>query len=246
MNRRTTQVIYPAGLIEKTEAVDEVRATSAGYFFKLLNERAIQCARGSQFKYEIYLFGHSMGAIVLNKAFTEYRADWIESGAIKEIAYMAAACSVADGLNALKPLLLAYNTNGSPLLFHNLTLNRVAEIAEPTAFGVAPSGSLLEYIDQHLESPDSAVDRTLGSEVNVLPAIHVFDGIQQYCRFKGFDRFPHTLPTKHSDFNKVPFWLPEFWDPSTKTAHGNSYPSDWLEHYQPARALPLHLRPAKR
>jgi len=246
MKRRTTQIVHPAPLFSKTEEHEAWRRKAAGEFFNILNARTTNGTLQRQFKYEIYFIGHSMGAMVLNKIFTQYRSEWIESRSVNRIVYMAAACSIGEALEAIKPLLVAYNTNGAPLKFHNLTLNRVAEIAERSLWGIAPTGSLLEYIDQHLETPDAAINRTMGSEVNILAAIHLFDDVQNYCEFKAFDRDPGRLPAAHSDFNLCPFWRPAFWDLKTETDAGrNNYPKKWIKLHPAAKNLPLQQQPAR-
>jgi len=123
--------------------------------------------------------------------------------------------------------------------FYNLTLNRVAEAAESAAWGLAPRGSLLEYIDQHLEHPQTVLGRTMGSEVNVLAAIRVFQPIMTNSHFKAFDRIEGNMPQEHGDFNKCPFWEKKFWQEDTITGYRpnkqhvltpiNSYRADWAK-----------------
>jgi hypothetical protein len=219
MKRRTLNMFMPALLFDKPpkgvpamEWYREVRSRGAGAFFQILGEFV---AKNPNQQFEITFVGHSMGALVVNNVLTQYRNDFIKNRALKRIVYMAAACSVNDGLQAIKPLLEEYNrsTNLPPRLqFYNLTLNPVAELAERSAYGFTPPGSLLEWIDQHLENPDSVVHRTLGSEVNVLASLDAFEEIWPYCKFKAFDRAYGAIPSEHGDFNKSPFWREEFWE----------------------------------
>ena len=87
--------------------------------------------------------------------------------------------------------------------------------------GAAPSGSLLTYIDQHLETPDHPFDRTFGSEVNIhssLTALRKELGdVGKYIEFKAFDRYPNYIPSTHEEFNESPFWKKSFWKVSTQT-----------------------------
>ena len=255
MNRRTSLLFYPSAMFDleardPSRGIEEVQERSGSAFFRALIAR-IKSSRERGISYEITFVGHSMGAIVLNKLFTEYRRQLIETRAIRNIVYMAAACSINSGVNAIKPLLLAYNTNngssngssGTPpprptLRFYNLTLNRVAEISERNAAGLAPCGSLLDNIDDHLESPDTPLDRTLGSEVNILSAVEVFQEVFAFCEFKSFDRMPGHYPTGHGQFHLCPFWRHTFWDkdyfvPEETTKHRpterNCYPKDWIK-----------------
>jgi hypothetical protein len=239
MNRRTKNLFYPPEVFDLTSTTEKKGAEmiGAGHFFKLLMDRV--AARTNGPRYEITFVGHSMGTIVLNKVFTEYHDEWVRNGVIDNIVYMAAACTIGDAKQALLPLLSSLNTNSNQhVRFYNLTLDRIAEIKEPSASGFAPYGSLLEYIDQHLETPQTVLDRTMGSEVNALAAIHVFQPIYQYCEFKAFDRYPNWIPQRHGDFNLCPFWEKAFWSSDTLTFHLdnkpalylNSYPRDWQIH----------------
>jgi predicted esterase len=250
MNRRTTMLFYPSGMFDmrKREAVEEgieeLQARSAGAFFRTLIAR-IERSQTQGIKYEVTFVGHSMGAMVLNKLFTEYRQPLIKGQAVRNIVYMGAACSINQAANAIKPLLLACNTNAAEpqLLFYNLTLNRVAEISERSAWGFSPCGSLLDNVDDHLESPDTPLDRTMGSEVNVLSSVEVFKDVFAYCQFKSFDRLPFCYPAAHSDFHFCPFWRRTFWDrnhrvPDYDGKHPeprNCYPTDWIEQEKRGR-----------
>jgi len=239
MKRRTTHIVHPAPLIGNPADPDAIKEKGAGHFFDLLNKRAEQSNSGETYSYEVYFIGHSMGAIVLNNIFTKYNRDWMRSKSIRGITYMAAAASVNETADAVIPLLLGYAANNVPFTFHNLTLNRVAEISERMAYGVAPAGSLLEQVDQHVGGPNAMPDRTMGSEINVLNAIHLFDEVKAYCEFKAFDFKPGYRPATHSDFNKLPFWKPSFWSQDTVTTPNgrNYYGKRWLREYKPAQEL---------
>lgn len=260
MNRRTSMLFYPSAMFDMQkrgkldERIEAIQHRSGSDFFRVLLER-VQSQRTNGFNYEVTFIGHSMGTIVLNKLFTEYREPLVESRAVRNIVYMGAACSINQTANAIKPLLRAANTNtddsqkgasqaranAKPALrFYNLTLNRVAEISETSAWGFIPAGSLLDNIDEHLESPDTPLDRTMGSEVNILSSVEVFKDVFDYCQFKSFDRVPGCLPAEHGDFHLCPFWRPSFWQydqvvsAPAKTWRGkrNCYPHDWREREQ--------------
>src|SRR2546430_3482252 len=115
MNRRTSLLFYPSPMFDlesrdPSKGIEEIQDRSASAFFRALIAR-IQSSRERGIHYEITFMGHSMGAIVLNKLFTEYRRQLIETRAIHNIVYMAAACSINSGVNPIKPLLLAFNPN---------------------------------------------------------------------------------------------------------------------------------------
>ena len=155
-----------------------------------------------------------MGTMVLNHLFSTQRSALVDANAIDNIIYMGAACSVIDAIQTLDPLMESYGTNKPPQ-FYNLTLHPLAEMSEemfPEKWpaGILPAGSLLHLIDTHLESPNTPLDRTLGSQVNVMSSIEAFNRIKANCHFKGFDFVPGVLPTRHGDFSKSPFWQEDF------------------------------------
>ena len=234
MKRRTSNIFYPVYFFDNRH--DE--GTAAGDFFQTLIDR-IKIKQDEnnknvkKFEYEITLVGHSMGAIILNKVLSKYQKEWITTKSLNNIVYMAAACSISEAKDAIIPLL---ERNGGPdpvkhTDFFNLTLNRVAEISEPVGKYSAPSGSLLVYIDNHYEKPEMQLDRTLGTEVNILSAINVFNQIKPYVHFKSFDRKHEHIPSKHGDFNNCPFWRESFWNTDTEigTTGLNCYPEKWLD-----------------
>lgn len=167
--------------------------------------------------YDISLIGHSMGTMFLNHALTSYQQDWVDSGSLNNIVYMAAAADMETSFSALSPILKSSSKAGSrPVNFYNLTLNRVAEVSEMHVGGVVPTGSLLISIDQHHERPEHPLRRTLGSEINVLSSIDVIDetlaGAKGTLVFKSFDRNDGDLPKHHGDFGHMTFWRSSTWE----------------------------------
>jgi hypothetical protein len=241
MKRRTSNMLHPPELFEDPHMTEEKRTRietkAVGQFFGLLQARLDRST--NKCPYAVTFVGHSMGTIVLNKFFGEYHDELVKNGAVRIIVYMGAACSVGEAKQALIPLVGGMKDMAEPVQFYNLTLNRVAEVAESAAGGFAPRGSLLEYIDQHLEHPQTVLGRTMGSEVNVLAAIRVFQPIMTNSHFKAFDRIEGNMPQEHGDFNKCPFWEKKFWQEDTITGYRpnkqhvltpiNSYRADWAK-----------------
>ena len=151
---------------------------------------------------EITLVGHSMGAIVINQSVRYLRAE-----AIRRIIYMAAACSIRETSDAITPLML----ENPQTEFHVLTLHPMSETEETNAWDFIPRGSLLEWIDNWYTNPPSHTHRRLGKWVNLIPAIHLFYRVKDRFSVKAFDAKPDTLPRRHGDFNRCPFWRREFW-----------------------------------
>lgn len=176
----------------------------------------LRARASTQYQYQLTLVGHSMGTMVMNHALTRYRDEFLAGDELHNIVYMAAAADISESLDALTPIMVLNGAPRSkPVNFYNLTLNRVAEVAEMHWFGALPTGSLLISIDQHHERPEHPVRRTLGSEVNVLTALDEFDeafaGVRGELVFKAFDREPDEKPHMHGDFSKMPFWRSELW-----------------------------------
>lgn len=239
MKRRTKNIFYPPETFIAGDTMDYVEG---GRFFKLLLKRI----NGNKqfYDYEITLVAHSMGTMVLNHAFKKYRSSWIESDALKNIVYMAAAASLQNTMDSVFPIISQINDKpGQTVTFYNLTLNRLAEISETTAQSLLPNGSLLINIDDHLETPETPLDRTMGQETNVLAVIPVIKGqlgnSVTHAQFKSFDRYQHYGPDKHGSFNKMPFWRKSFWSVDTQTKKPwsgetpgclfNGYPKNWLD-----------------
>lgn len=216
MKRRTSNIFYPVHFFDNRYE----NGIAGGDFFGLLFER-ITSEKKNAYKYEITLVGHSMGTIILNKVLSKFQREWRNTKSLKNIVYMAAACSINEAKDTVVPLILSMkeSSQGESEIphFYNLTLNRAAEIDECVGYYTAPSGSLLEYIDDHYEKPEMQLDRTLGKEVNVLASAQVFDGVKPYVHFKSFDRYTGYIPAGHGDFNKCQFWKNSFWSTDTMT-----------------------------
>lgn len=104
---------------------------------------------------------------------------------------------------------------GKGLRIYSLMLHPLAEQKETFLGGVAPRGSLLEWIDTMYEGSNTMFDRTFGKWRNLRVAKHLFpDKVQERMLFKifnlsGGERNPKT----HSEFNdgKMRFWCRQFW-----------------------------------
>jgi hypothetical protein len=156
--------------------------------------------------WEITLVGHSMGAFVINEVLANY-----PDLPVKNIVYMAPACSVRDAEKVIVPYLKRH----PGCRFFLLTLHPIAEADEMygvlPGYDVLPRGSLLEWIDNWYTDPPSHLDRVLGKWLNVIPAIQVFFDVRDRVFIKSFDVGSGSQPQKHGDFNAFAFWHPAFW-----------------------------------
>jgi pimeloyl-ACP methyl ester carboxylesterase len=165
----------------------------------------------------IVLVGHSMGTIVLNEVLRRY-----PDLPVTDIVYMAAACSVRDFMESVIPFLEQHPSTQ----FYNLTLDPRADAAEVNRGGIAPRGSLLEYIDDYLAEPETYLDQTLGKFTHILVSHHVIpNSVRGQVHIKAFGIYDEAnpgyganrrKPMKHGEFNDpdVPFWRRDFWLPT--------------------------------
>ena len=117
-------------------------------------------------EYEITLVGHSMGTIILNEVIRRYG-----NLPFRNIVYMGAACTIKDFEDSVIPYLQQHRTNG--VNFYNLCLHPLAERHETNGRDLIPRGSLLEWIDNFLSSPQTVPDHTLGKFENFVRAAHL-------------------------------------------------------------------------
>lgn len=166
---------------------------------------------------EMTLIGHSMGTIVLNRVLREF-----PDLPVRNIVYMAAACSIDDFRTSVIPYLL--RDENQEARFYNLMLHPDAEVREyqKSFLDLTPRGSLLVWIDNFLSAPQTTLDRTLGAWENIIQATHVIPlAVRPRITLKAFCIGGQTCeaPTTHGAFSdKVyRFWRPEFWQIPERT-----------------------------
>lgn len=131
----------------------------------------------------------------------------------------------AQNEKAIEELKIIEELDG-PFKFYNLSLHPFAEAWEENLWGLLPSGSLLEWIDQIIENPADGLDRTLGKWANVSPLLAAQVGGPEdenfdrnllekcYMHFSRFGLNPKQ-PLEHSDFgnkdDRFEYWKPEKW-----------------------------------
>lgn len=187
---------------------------------------------------EITLIGHSMGAIVASEIVNTF-----PDLPFRNIVFMGAAVSIKEFSGSVQRILLqrvkesglnvsncipekvgilgnAKEAETKPFCFFNLSLHPYAEATEENAFGAAPSGSLLEWIDTNFTQPADLSDRTLGRWVNISPLrftlkTELLDkGYMHFKRF-GLDfKGPHSHggladPNESKEYGV--YWEPRYW-----------------------------------
>lgn len=176
--------------------------------------------------YEVTLVGHSMGTIVLSEFFRSHKNYKCLSASVKQIVYMAAACSIRDLKDAVIPFMQNYNKDAK---FYNLSLHPLNDSGEANwqYVDMVPRGSLLEWIDNFLTTPATPLDRTLGKWENIIQATHIIpDDVRPRITIKGFGvgEKSTTGPQTHGQFDDFcsikdddncqnwKFWDPVFWE----------------------------------
>lgn len=176
-------------------------------------------------KTPIDVFGHSMGAIVLNEAIAMHpRLNY------RDIVYMAPACS----LHSVQSTVLPYLDQNKKAKFYILTLHPHGEAGEVPGHMVAGQiihrGSLLVWIDEIFQPTRSFTDRTLGQIDNLTDASGVIDiklKDRVFVRTFGFGAFsnkprsPELGPQQHGQFSN---YQCEFWKPGFYKPHGTFIP----------------------
>ncbi len=225
MVRRTrTTIRKPAEFDPKRRDISEIRRypKGTGGFSKFFAELE-HCVRNDArciapetaaalSDVEITVIGHSMGATILNDLLRLY-----DELPYRNVVYMGAATSIRRFLETVAPVMESH----WDMRFYNLSLHPVADGREVSGQGLAPSGSLLEWVDDMYGAPPTMLDRTLGKWVNVAAAAHIFpEHLRGRMMFKVFGfRRPNREnndpgdPTEHGDLNdtEMHYWLPDFW-----------------------------------
>lgn len=157
----------------------------------------------NEVKYDVTLIGHSMGAIVLNEVIRKF-----PGLPIKNIVYMGAAASSRRVLENIIPFLQEHPQSR----FFNLSLDPKAEDREASVYGLAPSGSLLVWIDEMYTTPETYLERTFGRWANVQKILHVIPSdVKERMFFKVFNYGP-CEPKSHGEFDDHGrYWEPKYW-----------------------------------
>lgn len=187
---------------ENSAAINSTAATMS--FMSMLNT-----AIASDPRYEVTLIGHSMGGIVVNRILRN-----IPDLRVSNIVFMASADSLENFMYTTVPYVKRQSGKNRSVAVYNLHLHPENEDREVTAYGFAPSGSLLVWIDNAFGNPDYTLQRTAGRWSNmkqILPLID--DSIAQKFRFKVFGRTKNSCeqPQKHGEFDDCNY---RFWDES--------------------------------
>ncbi|WP_221031525.1 alpha/beta hydrolase [Actomonas aquatica] len=171
---------------------------------------------------EIYLHGHSMGAIIANDLVRMY-----PDLPYKRIVHLASADSVRNWVDKTEPYLRKHPETE----FYNLVLHPVNEEREDISMvTLLPEGSLLVWLDSMFTKPDHVMDRRSGRWDNAKYLLASYANIVEQrtgsvgkgteaeqnaaaVRLKVFNLDPDSkdTPQTHGDFKDKPFWEKGFY-----------------------------------
>jgi pimeloyl-ACP methyl ester carboxylesterase len=212
MVRRTRTMFFPSGnFITVSGQSDQTKLYygAAYQFFDQLDQFL-----KTHPTYYLDLIGHSMGTIVINEALRNF-----PDLRIRNLVYMGAACSLRDFLAAGG----AYLKSHPETEFYNLSLHPRKEIDETNVDGIPIRGSLLTWIDEFFQTPESFLDRTLGSFENAVIACQLLPSTNRaHLKAFGITAGKESAgPQKHGEFNAFKFWEYKYW--STQVPIGETY-----------------------
>lgn len=172
-------------------------------FLKRLNNH-VKGARGNHPELELTLMGHSMGGIIINRALRD-----LPDLEVDNIVYMASADNLQNYLDTTIPQV----EKRKSLQIYNLHLHPENEDREISSGGLAPSGSLLAWIDHTYDTPEYILQRTSGRWSNIRRVRNFIPvtSLSNY-HFTVFGRGPaKNGPQTHGSFDDFNFWEKSYW-----------------------------------
>ncbi|MEW6594294.1 MAG: alpha/beta hydrolase [Thermodesulfobacteriota bacterium] len=217
MKRRTHTMFTPQPK-DKTAGLQPDGDTRK--FLKELNAHVKKIRSEGNQEFELTLMGHSMGGIVLNRALRDLSDDLTE---VDNIVYMASADNLQNYLDATIPMIKkAVDHQKKPPQIYNLHLHPENEDREISSCGLAPSGSLLAWIDHTYDTPEYVLQRTSGRWTNIRRVHNLIPTeLRENYHFRVFERgSSKKRPQTHGSFDDFNFWDKSFWN-------GTKEPQSW-------------------
>jgi hypothetical protein len=231
MNQRRTRVLYQSNQEFVDEAGGKYSPPAGGLaqFMERLAreyylENAPDISEDKKKPWDITLVGHSMGAIILNEAIRRFGVTTLQDKSgmrvevmlpFNRIVYLGAASSIRDYEDSVFP----YLKRNQQARFYHLVLHEEAEERETAGFDLALRGSILVWLDDFMNDPETPLDRTLGNYVNLMLAAHdTPDAVRRRISIKAFGAGKTAkAPQTHSELTeKFVFWKEECWKPGER------------------------------
>lgn len=212
MLRRTNTPFYrPSDLENEDHEIEFGYKSGTGALSQFLIELK-NAIRTETLPVRITIVGHSMGAIIVNKM-----VNMDHDLPFKTIVHMASADSIKNLFETIVPYVSTHDVR-----FYSLSLHPENEDREVSAWGLAPSGSLLVWIDNMFTTPETVINKRSGRWSNMERAIPLLpESARNKMFFKifGLDdagsvrREDGLLsePQKHGEFGDLPFWSERSW-----------------------------------
>ena len=199
MLRRTQTLFWTTDSLQPGDGGDHDRGA-----LKALLDELEQLQHATPFK--ITLVGHSMGAIVANRMLAE-----APSLVYQRIVHMASADSVQNTFDLTFNYLRSQA--GESTAFYSLMLHGHNENREVSAWGLAPSGSLLAWIDNMFTTPPTSRSRTAGRWSNMRRFVsQIPESVKSRTYFTLYARDAQGHPLQHGEFDDCRFWTDAFWN----------------------------------
>ena len=220
MRRRVGTMVHSRRDFSSSASLDPDYHPPRGAAYALLDSlQAMSLAQGADSvpserrrRRAFILAGHSMGTIVIDELLEHF-----PDLPVARIVYLAPATTVAELETGVVRFL---QRHPSTLYYHGM-LHPYADAGEwqPGMLDLVPRGSLLEWVDDYLATPDTPLDRVSGKWSNLVPATHIFPpSIRDRVVLKAFgvrDPFDRGDPVlygrmhQHAGFSDPGF---AFWD----------------------------------
>lgn len=115
----------------------------------------------------LVLAAHSMGTVVIDRILL-----YFPQLPVARIVYLAPATTMTE----LETGVIRFLERNPSTLYYHGTLHPYADAGEwqPGFLDLVPRGSLLEWVDDHLTSPDTPFDRVSGKWTNIVTAPQIF------------------------------------------------------------------------
>ncbi len=182
--RRRTQTMFRRREDMARRAVVTGYRPSTGAASILLDSLAALVAAGCDAtgvcRTQLNLVGHSMGSMIVARVLRT----WPQLP-VHRIYFLGAAASVAD----IETSVIPYMRRHPATRFYNGMLHPRIEVGEAQwlSLDLVPRGSLLEWIDDHLASPETPLDRTAGKWENMAAMEYIFPPeVRSRVVLKGF------------------------------------------------------------
>ena len=172
-------------------------------------------ARAAGEPYRVTIVGASLGANIATEI-----VRGCPGISFTNIVFLGAAASERDVEQGIVPYLRADTT----ARFFNLTLNPAADRDEwPAGLFFSTQGSLVEWLDGFMTTPETDEDRVFGKYENAMSAIHLLpQSIRRRVFYKSFGYYSafgnFGVPYRHADLALGPFWKCEYWMPAVAKA----------------------------